>query len=87
LRADAQTIGFAAVHERVRAGQAKFLQATLEKFPRGAAGFGGGAFRLAGFGTKENVPLVFAQAQRGGCGLEVVVHARKSGAGGVFLQP
>ena len=61
LRANAKTVGFASIHQRVRPGQAQFLQTLLQEFPGGAALRDGGAFWFVGFSAEKDVPRVFAQ--------------------------
>jgi len=61
--ADAQTVGFGAIDQGIRAGQIQFLEAALEEFPGFKAGFFGAALWLGLVGAKEDVAGVMGQAQ------------------------
>ncbi len=71
---DAEAVGLGAEDQRLRTGQAKFLQPPLQEFPGRNPGFPGAAFGFGRFGAQKDVTLEVFQAQFGGGGLEVVGH-------------
>lgn len=62
LRANAQAVGFRAIHQSVRPDQPEFLKAPLEKPPRRRALFLRAAFGLGLLRAKEYMALEFFQS-------------------------
>src|SRR5687767_4869562 len=69
--AGAQAIDFAAVNQRIRAGELKFFEALFEEFPGLQGDFPRRAFWLRLIGTEKNVAFVFFEAEVRYCFREV----------------
>ena len=68
--ADAQARGLGAIDERVGADKIQFLQACLEKIPRGLTRFARAALGFLGVHAEEDVARDFFEAEFGGGGGE-----------------
>jgi hypothetical protein len=72
--ADAQAIRLRPVNQRIRADEVQFLEAHLEKIPRGERLFARAAFGVRGVHAKEDMPAKFFEAERFNGGLEFGIH-------------
>ena len=74
MYADAQTVGFGAIDQRLRVNQIQLLEPALEILPRLEANFPGSAFRFRLVRAEKNVAVVFGEAKNLGNFLEFTGH-------------